>query len=183
MLYHQSKSLLVPYPETMHDFFDYVIRHHQEKGSAFGSAFGPSPNLNRTLSNLNRWFSSRFRKIPELNRWSGLVVSQPGSWARSQPRRAVRSQAEPEPISGPEQPMAQASILASHSHSSRLRCEFFRAVSRILGLLLQATSRRRNDSERTCDAFCLVFRLHGFTHARYKKPSLFFPPCSTPSLL
>jgi hypothetical protein len=76
MLYHQSKSLLVPYPETMHDFFDYIIRHHQEKGSVFGSVFGPSPNLNRTLSNLNRWFSSRFGKIPELNRWSGSGFGQ-----------------------------------------------------------------------------------------------------------
>ena len=40
---------VVPDTETMHKFCDYVIRHHQEKGSAFGSAFGPSPNLNQTL--------------------------------------------------------------------------------------------------------------------------------------
>ena len=45
-LYHQSKAFVVPYPENMHNFFAYVIRHHLMKGFRFGSGFSLSPNLN-----------------------------------------------------------------------------------------------------------------------------------------
>jgi hypothetical protein len=72
----RSLVFVVLYTETMHDFYDYVIRYHQEKGLVFGLVFGPSPNLNWTLLNLNRGFSLGFGKIPELNRWSGSGFGQ-----------------------------------------------------------------------------------------------------------
>ena len=45
-LYPESKSFVVPAPEIMLIFFDYITMHHQMKGSGFGSGFGLSLNLN-----------------------------------------------------------------------------------------------------------------------------------------
>ena len=74
MFYHQSPSFVVHSTEIMCEFFDYVIRHPSEKGSAFSSWFGPSPNL-------NRGFSSGFREIAEPNQYrvrgSGKLAPEP----------------------------------------------------------------------------------------------------------
>ena len=45
-LYPESKSFVIPVPEIVRIFFDYVTMHHQIKGSGFGSGFGLSPNPN-----------------------------------------------------------------------------------------------------------------------------------------
>ena len=78
----QSKSLVVPCTETMHDFYDYVSRHHLPFTFVFSLGFTLSLNPNWTLLILNQGSSSRFRKIPELNRWSSLGFRQNRPWTK-----------------------------------------------------------------------------------------------------
>ena len=58
----------------------------------------------------------------------GKDNSWPRSWARSQPRPAVGSQAKPVPKKSSQLPKAQASILASSTHWPWLRPLFWQAV-------------------------------------------------------
>ena len=69
----------------------------------------------------------------------GKDNSWPRSWARSQPRPAVGSQAKPVPKKSSQLPKAQASILASSTHWPWLRPLFWQAVCGLWFTSVEAT--------------------------------------------